>query len=114
MLTRAGSCGCAHAVLGNVLSAFVGVCVARAFDGAVPWLAPGIAVGLAIFFMAVFGVLHPPGGAISLIAVIGGRGVADQGFMYVLVPATTSSLILLLCALLTNNLHRGRRYPLYW
>ncbi len=79
-----------------------------------PWLAPGIAVAGAIFFMALLGVTHPPGGAFSLIAVIGGPSVRSQGFLYVILPALTGSLLLLVVALLSNNLHRTRRYPLYW
>ncbi len=101
-------------VIGNVVSSFLGVCVAWAFDGAAPWLAPAVAVAVAITAMALLGCTHPPGGAIAMIAVIGGRTVTDQGFMYVLLPATTGSFLLLLIALLTNNVHPSRRYPLWW
>jgi hypothetical protein len=101
-------------VVGNVVSSFLGVCVALAFNGAAPWLAPAVAVAVAITVMALLGCTHPPGGAIAMIAVIGGRTVTDQGFMYVLLPATTGSLLLLLIALLTNNVHPSRRYPLWW
>ena len=101
-------------VLGNTLSALAGVCVARAFGGAVPWLAPGVAVGVAIFMMCLAGVTHPPGGAFALIAVIGGPVVRAQDFLYVLLPALSGSVILLLAALLCNNVHPGRQYPTRW
>ena len=97
-----------------MLSALAGVCVARAFDGTLPWLAPGVAVGLAVFAMALAGATHPPGGAFALIAVIGGPGIVKQGFLYVLLPALSGSLILLLLGLLCNNVHPGRTYPLRW
>ena len=97
-----------------MLSALAGVCVARAFDGTLPWLAPGVAVGLAIFVMALAGVTHPPGGAFALIAVVGGPIVNKQQFLFVLLPALSGSLILLLIALLCNNMHPGRTYPLRW
>jgi hypothetical protein len=101
-------------VVGNGVSSFVGVCVALAFDGAAPWLAPAVAVALAIFVMALLGCTHPPGGAIAMIAVIGGRDVRSEGFMFVLMPAATGSLLLLVIALLMNNVHPSRRYPLWW
>jgi hypothetical protein len=102
-------------VLGNSISALVGVCVARMFvGGTLPWLAPGVAVGLAIFFMCLAGVTHPPGGAFALIAIIGGPVVRAQDFLYVLLPALSGSLVLLLVAMLCNNLHPTRQYPARW
>ena len=102
-------------VLGNSISALVGVCVARMFvGGALPWLAPGVSVGLAIFFMCLAGVTHPPGGAFALIAIIGGPVVRAQDFLYALLPAMSGSLILLLVAMLCNNLHPTRQYPARW
>ena len=88
--------------------------MARAFHHSVPWLAPGLAVGLAIFAMALTGCTHPPGGAFALIAVIGGPAVEAQRFLYAILPALVGSLILLLLALITNNAHRQRKYPLHW
>ena len=58
--------------------------------------------------------LHPPAGATALIAVIGGKKVHDLGFFYAFVPAGLGALILLLVALLVNNLSRNRKYPEYW
>lgn len=101
-------------VLGNTVSALSGVCVSRAFAGSLPWLAPGVAVGLAIFFMCLGGVTHPPGGAFALIAVIGGPVVRAQDFLYVLLPALSGSLILLIVALICNNVHPVRQYPARW
>jgi len=40
--------------------------------------------------------------------------VHQLGFIYVLVPATVGPLILLLVALLINNLSSTRRYPEIW
>lgn len=96
------------------MSALLGVCAGKAFRGTVPWLAPGVAVGLAISVMELLGVTHPPGGAIALIAVIGGPSIEAQGFRFVVMPALTGSLILLLIALATNNVHPARRYPMWW
>jgi CBS-domain-containing membrane protein len=49
-----------------------------------------------------------------LIAVIGGQKVHDLGFLYALVPAGLGALVLLVIALLVNNLSRQRKYPEYW
>jgi len=58
--------------------------------------------------------LHPPGGATALIAIIGSREIHDMGFLYVLVPGTLGPLILLIVALVVNNLPASRRYPETW
>ncbi|MDO8784978.1 MAG: HPP family protein, partial [Syntrophales bacterium] len=72
------------------------------------------AVSLAITAMLATKTLHPPGGATALIAVIGGKKIHDLGFLYALVPAGAGALVLLVVALLVNNLARNRRYPEYW
>jgi CBS-domain-containing membrane protein len=103
-------------VFGNLVSAVCGVAVAKIFLGSpsLQWLASALAVGAAVLFMGVLGVTHPPGGATALIAVIGGPGVEEQGWLYIVQPILTGSLILLVTAILCNNLHPRRRYPNYW
>lgn len=98
---------------GHLLSALVGVlCWSVLHD--IPWLAQSLAVSLAIAVMHVTRTLHPPGGATALIATLGSAEIQRLGFWYVLMPATVGPLILLLVALLVNNLPRSRRYPEYW
>jgi CBS-domain-containing membrane protein len=58
--------------------------------------------------------LHPPGGATALIAVIGSAKIHQMGFWYVLVPATIGPLILLAVAVVVNNIPKSRRYPEIW
>ncbi len=58
--------------------------------------------------------LHPPGGATALIAVTGGEGIRQLGYLYALVPCLAGACLMLGIALLTNNLAGERRYPLYW
>ena len=57
---------------------------------------------------------HPPGGATALIAVIGSAEIHKLGFLYVLLPATVAPLILLVVAVLVNNIPKSRRYPEIW
>ena len=60
--------------------------------------------------------LHPPGGATALIAVISSKEVHHLGYIYVLYPITSGALILLMVALVVNNLSNNtkRHYPKYW
>lgn len=98
---------------GHVVSALVGV-LAWKLLGGVPWLAAAVAVATAIALMHLTRTLHPPGGATALIAVIGSEDIHAAGFSYVLMPATLGPLILLVVALLVNNLAPTRRYPEVW
>jgi CBS-domain-containing membrane protein len=73
-----------------------------------------MSVSLAIVVMLFTKTLHPPGGATALIAVIGGKKVHDLGFLYALIPAGLGAGILLIIALVVNNLSKNRKYPEYW
>ena len=55
--------------------------------------------------------LHPPGGATALIAVSGSHSIKDLEYLYVLFPVLTGVLILLLVALIVNNMTSLRKYP---
>jgi len=98
---------------GHILSGLVGVGCYFLFGGTI-WLAGALAVSPAIALMLLTRTLHPPGGATALIAVIGGDQIHDLGFLYAFVPAGAGALVLLLVALLVNNLNGSRRYPEYW
>jgi CBS-domain-containing membrane protein len=98
---------------GHVISAIVGVTSYQIF-GEIVWLAGALAVSLAIVAMLITRTLHPPGGATALIAVIGGPAVHDLGYFYAITPIGLGAAIMLLVALITNNLARSRRYPEYW
>ncbi len=80
------------------------------------WVAAGLAVGSATALMLATGSLHPPAGATALIAVLGPAKVHALGYEYVLSPVLIGVLILLVAALLINNLlpDENRHYPLSW
>jgi len=98
---------------GHVLSAVIGVAAYRLL-GSQPWIASAAAVSTAIALMHLTKTLHPPGGATALIAVIGGESVHNLGFLYALIPAGLGAAVMLIIALLVNNISRGRRYPEFW
>ena len=92
---------------GHVLSALVG-CAVHALGATGP-LAFAAAVGAAIVVMYLTHTVHPPGGATALIAV------HDQaGWLFPLVPVAAGALLLLLIAVLANNIVHHRQYPRHW
>jgi CBS-domain-containing membrane protein len=98
---------------GHVFSGLTGVACYHLL-GNVVWLAAAMAVSLAIVVMLATKTLHPPGGATALIAVIGGTKIHNLGFLYALIPAGAGAVVLLVIALLVNNLSKSRKYPEYW
>ena len=91
-------------ILGNFVSALVGVACARLVDN--PVLAGPVAVGLAIGAMYALRCLHPPGGAMALYAVLGHHAE----FSFALDPVALDSLLLVLAAA-AYHAATGRRYP---
>lgn len=94
---------------GQMLSAFVGVSCQKLFPDQT-WTA-ALAVGLAVGVMHYLRCIHPPGGATSLAAVIGGSEVHSLGYHYLVMPILINVVALLLMAVLFNALFHWRRYP---
>jgi CBS-domain-containing membrane protein len=98
---------------GHFLSALVGVAAFKIFPTQ-PIVGAAVAVATAIAVMHLTKTLHPPGGATALIAVIGGDKIHSLGFVYAIMPAAAGASILLVVALLFNNISKTRRYPEFW
>jgi CBS-domain-containing membrane protein len=98
---------------GHVLSAIIGV-FSYQIAGDIIWLSAALAVSTAIALMHLTKTLHPPGGATALIAVIGGKSIHDLGYMYALIPVGLGAVLLLIVALIVNNIPRQRHYPEFW
>ena len=101
---------------GHVVSALAGVSVFKLFGAAHLDVAAGLAVATAIALMHATRTLHPPGGATALIAVIGGEKTHALGYGYVAAPVLAGAALMLIVALVANNLptNTRRHYPLYW
>lgn len=95
---------------GHVISAFIGVTVYKVMPDII-WLTAPLAVSLSIVCMQITKTLHPPGGATALIAVIGSPTIKSLGYGYVWSPVLTGVLILLVVALVFNNMTKHRKYP---
>ncbi|PKN15531.1 MAG: HPP family protein [Deltaproteobacteria bacterium HGW-Deltaproteobacteria-24] len=95
---------------GHILSAIVGVASFKLF-GETIWFCSAFAVATSILVMQLSLTLHPPGGATSLIAVIGSEQIHNLGFLYVLVPVASGAFILFIIAIFVNNIPNNRHYP---
>lgn len=100
---------------GHILSACIGITVYKYIPLEMPVLS-ALAVSLAIVVMYFTRTLHPPGGATALIAVIGSSQIHALGYLFVLTPIATGAFILLMIALVVNNMSNNpkRHYPRYW
>ena len=98
---------------GHILSAFIGV-TAFQWLGSEPWIAAAVAVSTSIALMHLTKTLHPPGGATALIAVIGGESVHNLGYLYVVMPTALGASVMLIVALIVNNIPKSRKYPEFW
>ena len=100
---------------GHFISALLGVAMSQYLHFPIELLA-ALAVSISIVLMHLTRTLHPPGGATALIAIIGGDSIQQLGFMYVLQPVMTGVLIMLVVAVLVNNItaNAERHYPKCW
>lgn len=106
---------------GSVVSAVVGVAVrvlvldmACNQAASCKWLVAALAVSLAIVAMIFTETLHPPGGALALIAATADPSIRALGWWYILFPALISSVIMVLIGVILNNFAAARVYPQRW
>jgi CBS-domain-containing membrane protein len=92
---------------GHLVSATAGVLVYQLFGN--QWWTIALAVTLAILAMNLTKTLHPPGGATAFIAVYTG-----QNFDYILSPVGLGAFLLVIIAVVVNNLSANRKYPEFW
>jgi CBS-domain-containing membrane protein len=74
------------------------------------WLAASLSTSIAIVVMQLTGTTHPPAGATALLPATSAE--IWRLSWYFLPVVLLSSAMLLVCALLFNNLQR--RYPAFW
>ncbi len=98
---------------GHVLSAVIGVAFFHLFGNQM-WLASSMSVATAIAVMHATKTLHPPGGATALIAVIGSDKIHALGYLYAVIPVGVGAVVMLIVALLVNNIPKSRKYPEFW
>lgn len=94
---------------GQTVAAVIGVACAKWIPDI--WFSAAAAVALAIGAMYYLRCIHPPGGATALTAVVGGPGVHELGYQYVLTPVLINTLTIVAIAVVFNLLFPWRRYP---
>lgn len=92
---------------GHTVSATVGVVTYMIFG--LTWWSAALATAVAIIVMLITKTSHPPGGATALVAILNKAHPA-----YILTPVAAGAIILIVIAIITNNLSPNRSYPRYW
>jgi CBS-domain-containing membrane protein len=92
---------------GHFISTLVGLIVYHLL-GNEPW-SLALGVGVAISLMIATKTIHPPAGADPIIVIFGACT-----WDYLFTPVLTGSIIIVLMALLINNLRSDREYPVFW
>ncbi|WEY98458.1 HPP family protein [Bacillus subtilis] len=92
---------------GHFISALTGIVVLHLF-GAHPWTF-ALGTGLAICLMMLTKTTHPPAGAEPIVVIQGA-----YAWSYLVFPVLTGSVIIVILALVVNNLRKNRQYPAFW
>ena len=91
---------------GHLLTAFIGVLFLNYVSFPI-FINIALSVGVGIFFMIIFNVVHPPAGANPIIVIIGGAS-----YEYLINPIIFGSLIVLFFGVLLNKFILKKKYPL--
>jgi len=104
-------------VFGHFFSALIGICIAKLFHllpderyNQLEWLAASLSTSVAIVIMQMTKTVHPPAGATALLPATDSLIFAMS--WYLLPVVLLSSALVLVTALLINNIQR--RYPVFW
>lgn len=92
---------------GNCIGALVSILCVQSFGGE-PWVM-GLAVATTIKLMKLTRTVHPPGGAVALVGVMG-----QASWEFFLTPVLLGSVIMVLWTYIFNNTTPGRSYPRHW
>ncbi|MEQ8431842.1 MAG: HPP family protein [Roseovarius sp.] len=96
------------AIAGNMVSALVAVAVLQVVP--LQWAAVAVAVGAAIAAMMLVRALHPPGGAVALLAALDPKAALAASWLFPVVPVGACTAVLVLGGVVYNRLS-GRVYP---
>lgn len=94
--------------LGHTLSTLVALIVVHTGGNSAFFV--GLAVALAVVVMMLTRSMHPPAAANPIVVML--EGYDDWSFL--LFPVCTGALIVIIAALIINNLRATRSYPTYW
>ena len=92
---------------GHVIATLTGLVFMTVFG--IHWWSMATAVGTAIALMLLCRMPHPPAGSNPLIVMLGA-----VSWEFLITPTLIGSTVLVMVALIYNNLGKDRRYPTYW
>lgn len=92
---------------GNCIGAVVSILLVHLF-GPEPWVM-GLAVATTIKLMKLTRTVHPPGGAVALVGVMG-----NASWHFLLTPVLVGSILIVGFTFVFNNVAPGRSYPKHW
>jgi len=92
---------------GHLISTFVGLAMFHLFGQGFIVMAAG--VGLAIGIMMLTKTTHPPAGANPLVVI-----TAGSSWSFIFTPVLIGAIVIVLVALIINNLDEKRKYPTFW
>jgi CBS-domain-containing membrane protein len=96
-----------NAVFGHILSSFIGLSFLAVLGP--HWWAMALATATAVALMMATRTTHPPAGSNPVIVFL-----TQPGWGFLLFPTAVGVVVLLLTALIYNNVAREPRYPKYW
>jgi len=69
----------------------------------------GISVGVAVFLMAYFKIMHPPAASNPLVVIF-----MDLSYDYIIFPVMTGTAVIILMSFVINKMILKRNYPKKW
>ena len=96
-----------NVIAGHFISTLTGLAFLMLFGPV--WWSVALAVGVAIMLMMASRTVHPPAGSNPVIVFL-----LQPGWDYLFFPTLSGAVLLVLVALLYNNLSRSANYPKYW
>lgn len=96
-----------NVILGHFLSTFIGLSFLHIVGP--QWWSMALALATAVALMIATRTVHPPAGSNPLIVFL-----LSANWDYLIFPSLLGSIILVVVALIYNNIHKDRVYPSYW
>ena len=96
-----------NVLAGHCLSAFIGLLFLH-FLGS-DWWVLALAVSTSIALMMLLRIVHPPAGSNTIIVFL-----TSAGWDFLLFPVFSGATLIILFALVYNNIAHKKNYPLYW
>jgi CBS-domain-containing membrane protein len=96
-----------NVIAGHVLSSLIGLVFLSAFGST--WWSMALALATAVAVMLLTRTVHPPAGSNPVIVML-----SQPAWTFLLTPTLCGAALIIIVALIVNNIGATRRYPAYW